>query len=663
MGRPILYAGGGRKNYTRPQTNQTKAGGMVSKPGLGNSLPGAIFQNSYGQSSSVFQDKGLPKPLEIKDIYEDTEVQYPALQHRGFGYFNGGFPFLLPAASDYLSPPENEISINGAVINTPNRRKGISKQYNTGVFVDNKNPGLGHLGGGFPIKINSTGGSGYYGGGYDYDAKIVAVNNFFNLACVEADFVIRTKSCPEGYTTGYCYNSDDSSEDGLQYVSQDWEVVNSYDETAFVPHLREYPDPTGVTHSISLFSNGLMDGTGLNYSSIHFLGDDIGNQADFFVPITIQPDNTGAFVITLDEGVADFFASRNSYGDKQPFNCNMMFDFQIMQRDHEGFERSTVDYHIFPTKGFVVPALDWDFEIVSSKIKGVYYSYPFREDARYPGDNASSIDTRLPAGDSASVYPYSLTTSPLHGSHQIRYNNVDFTHTPFEVRPNYLDNYYGTYYELGESVTYLNPVEKSLSAEELSDNTYRQVFQQGTNTYSTEGSNNVSRTFRALERPKPNLSSSSILAHYEPKDRLDIVSQQADSTKFMASVFCKTPYRFGSSNNSPFFSPSLEEGENPYKKRKPTNREIPLAACGVNRRIPQKTRDLTFQRPEWRKLGSVGAKEDLVVPYDSVRAREASFYKGSLPKKEIQDDRLLRGYKGSNASLPKPTFRVLNTSA
>ena len=83
----------------------------------------------------------------------------------------------MPTGSEYLSTPENEISINGSIIDKPNRKIGITKQYNTGIFVNNQNPDVGHLGGGFPIKVNSTGDApewAYFG----------AINNVFYVSTV-----------------------------------------------------------------------------------------------------------------------------------------------------------------------------------------------------------------------------------------------------------------------------------------------------------------------------------------------------------------------------------------------------------------------------------------------------------------------------------------------
>lgn len=659
MSRVIRHKGGGGQgaNWITPQMprldNSTRPGVTVKKGGFGNSSPSAAFTNAYGQTNSLLGHKGVPKPVEIDEIYSTSEVRYPGKRHKSLGYFNGGFPFLLPSRSEYLQPPVNEISINGVVLNTPSRSVGIAKQYNTGIFIKNESPVQGHLGGGFPIAASTISGSGFYQG-YDFDAKIVTVNNFFNLACIETDFAIRTLAAPNGYTTGYCYNSDDSSEDGLQYVTQDWEVVNSYDETAYLPNLRQYPDETGVHSEISISDNGLMDGTGLNYSSIHITGKDMGPDADFFVPITIQPDNTGAFVITLDEGVAEYFELLPNYGNKKAFNCNMMFDFQINMRDHEGFERSTIDYHIFPTKAYIVPALDWDFEVVSSKIKGIYYQYPFLKDARYAGDNASFIDKRMPEGSAASIFPYSLTTATAHGSFEINYNGLDYTHAPFEVRPNYLDEFYGTTYVLEAASTYLTPKEKTLSDLEVESNTYIQKF---TNNgyYSTEGWGTNKFTFKAIARNVSKLDISLIQSHYKGKS-LDEDSGQAGIYKFHASDFTKTPYSMGGVSNSPFtVSSTLNPSENPYKQRKFNNRRLPEATI-TSHNIPQKIKDLTYRLPEFRKINSVGSIDRLDIGREAISSeQDVSNLQLDRLSREPADDTILGALPA--ASTPKPTFR------
>jgi len=620
-------------------------GVIVKQAGFGNSTPSAAFTNAYGQTSSLLGHKGVPQPIEIEDIYSDIEVRYPAKRHKSLGYFNGGFPFLLPNTSDYLQPPVNEIFINGSRVDSPSRNVGIAKQYNTGIYVENLNPSQGHLGGGFPISASTISGSGFYQG-YDFDAKIVTVNNFFNLACIETDFVIRTIKAPAGYETGYCYNSDDTSEEGLQYVTQDWEVVNSYDETAYLPNLRQYPDETGVHSEISISDNGLMDATGLNYSSIHITGEDIGPNADFFVPITIQPDNTGAFVITLDEGVAEYFELLPSYGNKKAFNCNMMFDFQIGSRDHEGFERSTIDYHIFPTKAYIVPALNWDFEVVSSKVKGIYYQYPFLKNARYAGDNASFIDKRMPENSTPLVFPYSLTTSTVYGSYEINYNGINYTHAPFEVRPNYLNNFYGTHYILEDSLTYLSPTKKLLSDSETQSNTYIQKFISN-GDYSTDGWGSDPLTFRAIARNASKLEVELMTEHYQGKS-LDEDSGKKDIYKFKASDFTLSPYSFGGINNSPFVNSNLDPDENPYKRRQFNNRRLP--ELGISSHvIAQKIKDLTYPLPDFRKIGSAGSIENIRAGREAISSeQDASELTLNKLYKERSDDTLLPKF-------PKPT--------
>jgi hypothetical protein len=202
----------------------------------------------------------------------------------------------------------------------------------------------------------------------------VSSNSFWNLAAVEVDFIIRTDATPAIYESGFAYNPDGTPGTG-HIVSVEYEVLNSYDSGEYLPEERMYREITGGSQIQNLDASGLIVGSGDQLTSL-FLTDD----PDFYIPLTIQPDNTGAFVITLDSGVADYFYGRSGYDSRiDKFEANMLFDFGVSHMDENGNEFNNIDYYEYTRTGYLVPKSGFEFSIEGSRIKGIYYTYPLEE--------------------------------------------------------------------------------------------------------------------------------------------------------------------------------------------------------------------------------------------------------------------------------------------
>lgn len=197
----------------------------------------------------------------------------------------------------------------------------------------------------------------------------VSCNNFWNLAEIEVEFVVQTKTVAPGYTQGITYNPDGAIETG-HIVTVNYEIANSRTSGEYIPEKRMYAEHTGGIQEQAIDQYGLISGSGSNFSSC------VMTETDFFVPITIQPENTGAYVITLDSGVAEYFSTQSGYetGIKK-FKTNMLFDFGVSLLDEKGGEYNNIDYYSFTRTGYMVPASGWDFDVLGSKIKGLYYNY------------------------------------------------------------------------------------------------------------------------------------------------------------------------------------------------------------------------------------------------------------------------------------------------
>ena len=406
--------------------------------------------------------------------------------------------------------------------------KGLANRSLTGIPVENHDS-LSVLGGGYNLTENK----GYFSpNDNDTSVRAVAANNFWNLAVVETDFVVQTRSIPtDFYTTGYAKHGENGDSSSLQLVSEDYEVVESYSDNSYLPHLRQYVEITGSLDETDGVNNCVIDpetrlfqGSGQDYSSMFFHGQNTGKSADFFLPLSIQPSNTGAFTITFDQGVAEYLEAQPEFGEKKAFNCNMMLDFNIKDRDHEGFVGSNVEYHCFPYKAYIVPAKDWDFTVLASKVKGVYYTYAQSENLRFPGDQSSLIDYRPWYKDIA--FMYSKYAPARFGGEELMYNDLRCNHIPFEYAAGDANDVsYGYAFSCDSRFSYLTP---KINTE--ANQQYRPVYNNPGN-YKLIGSDTPDLEYRVGgSRFQSVLSNSIIEKFYNEKYKFTQVRQEGTSS-------------------------------------------------------------------------------------------------------------------------------------
>lgn len=579
MGTPIYKP---NSNYGIRQigTNSSQATAYVSvPPDPSRSFTSVTYQNSYGQDyiDPSLRRHGYPtftKTTSNEPFFEERVVRYPAIAFKDAGFFNG-FPFQLQEKHDYLNVPKDEIGIGSTFSFLPS---GIVNRSQTGIYVDESKGTTRILGNLDSLEDTKSTFKPLVDKAHE---RSVAANQYWNLAAIETDWVIKTKNAPSTYDTGYCKNPDGSSSEGMQLVTEDYEVVESYNEETYPPHLRQYHDPSGDIQFQSINEDGLIVGSGQDFSSCFFLGHDTGYYANAFFPLTIQPDNTGAFVITLDEGVANFFEDQAAFGTKSPFNCNMMFDFNIKNKDDEGFQRNAIEYHSFPTKAYIIPAAGWEFEVVCSKVKGIYYQYPLNPQKRYPGDQTSYINYR-PISDSQENFTliHPSHTNENHGNFEIDYNGLPLTHMPFENAPDKgtLNTQYGYYYELNPGLTYLDPVLGSNG----SDSIHRQSWNQYTSPsfFPCDGtSDQVGKQFYVAAPRDSIVVDNNVLPHLDRQK--DLNSRMSNQDQINITDFTNTPYFASSSVN------------NPRKRKDKMVEEILDIRITDDRKINVKVRDLT----------------------------------------------------------------------
>jgi len=254
-----------------------------------------------------------------------------AQEFTSLGYFNG-FPFLVQNKPDYLGS------------------QGIfeSGQYSGSLLT------------GTDESLHNT------------------VNHFWNLAAFVVDFKIETNKAPSSYTTGYAY-SDDRAPSVDQSIKVRYDVINSADGSDFPPQHRIATEVTGRTQDLVVDLSGLVSGSGNNYTSCWVSRDiekDVETSSDFTIPITIQPYNTGAFVITSDTGVADYFENLVEFGTKKEFQMETILDMGSGLNESaspmQPFESGKT---IVKTGWHIVPAKDWEFSVTSGSLTAIYYEY------------------------------------------------------------------------------------------------------------------------------------------------------------------------------------------------------------------------------------------------------------------------------------------------
>jgi len=549
-----------------------------SVPNATNSYVTEVYVNKFGQKRfSNSEKQSLPIPNR-ENFIKPTEVRYPSVDFNDHGYFNG-FPFYLQENNEYLDLPNNYVISNGIKTHLGS---GIANKANEDILVENYTA-INTLGGGFDLNGNQ----GYFSPSERKDDnRAVTCHNFWNLAAIETSFVIQTRSIPATYTTGYANNPDFSSSDGLQIVTEDFEVVNSYNEDSFLPHLRQYPDPTGETQLQVIDPNdNLVNGSGEMYSSAFVHGHNTGSYADLFLPLTIQPENTGAFTITFDKSVAEHLEGLPTFGSKKEFNCNMMFDFNIKDRDHEGFIGSNPEYHIFPSLAYIVPANGWDFTVVGSKVKGIYYTYEQKEAKRFPGDQTSTLNYR--SSNEEISFSYSKHAPSRKGGHTLNYNDAGYTHVPFEPSLSFydgaVDKVFGHLFLADSNRSYLST---KLSTEGNNrDN--RQTFISSINSYPMVDSTKPGLSFFCgSARPELVLSQSIINKYYN--NNYSIVEQNLPGRKTSTGKSIANLINFARPLGT---NPILADNKNPRKLRNLANRPSDFSIS--SRVIGRKNNDYT----------------------------------------------------------------------
>jgi hypothetical protein len=718
------------------------------------------FVDAYGGNyspSTLGKDAYQP---DNSDIVTRYAVRFPSLPRRSMTLLNG-FPHVLTFESDYITPPDNNIYLGTGEFAT------LQTKYRNGLggisYMAHNNIPLSVGRGGFSKlkRFNLEGADNVFIPSMNRkNGLAVSMNNFYNLACIETDFIIKTKTIPDEYTEGYCYNPDISNENStqeLQVVSEDFDVVESYNDDHFVAVARSYPestgrfidnrvfdirkknpelaltssddssaggfielpddfefpqDPTswqetehghkidgkeqgrgiyetnidvtdgvielpdkgipitknfkisiqGTLYSIDSVENAievggspsyrkitlsnqvnftdvafrvyepiydklsydelsselknyvdqykneqnslytskgllldkldsetrLFTGPGKKYSSAFVHGHNFAAggsyQTDFFLPITIQPENTGVFVITLDSGVANYFEKREDYEKAKPFNCNLMFDYNTVNIDHEGYKRREIEYHTFPYKAYIVPAKGWDFDVVGSLVKGIYYEYPFHPEDKKAGVTTASFTKGPENPIDIPVFTHHLTGT---ANNSFNYNNLPLTHMPFNFGPDGGWEYQSKSYE-----PYFTPIPKS---------NFNIQTRDGEGPYTTElthGDEEYFTFYAPSNRASSVLSDSANLFFNKPEytDERELSSNSiVEARRFNISSIA---LRAGSVKQRPLSDGFIDENLFPMTSNKiiRSNLKRPLyksKAIGIDRTIPVKTKSPT----------------------------------------------------------------------
>lgn len=236
------------------------------------------------------------------------------------------------------------------------------------------------LGGGFPFlvkkKMNFIRTQPLTSG--NFPGLPVAVNHYWNLASVDFETEIKTETRPVGYENSYFNTSQDASIDGYNNFSVSYKVYNPHDQTDLKPHHRIAMDYTGEETSVSLNSRFKIVGNGKDKTSCYVSKEENG-YVGFYQPLTIQPQNTGVFLITLDLDVARYFENIVGFSSMGKFEINHKINIGsgIMELNEDGQQIAKNDnvYMDFPTTGYIVPREGWGFKLQNCKITNNYYHY------------------------------------------------------------------------------------------------------------------------------------------------------------------------------------------------------------------------------------------------------------------------------------------------
>jgi len=193
------------------------------------------------------------------------------------------------------------------------------------------------------------------------------INHYWNLAEITTNFKVTTNKQPEYYTTGYAHNSNLVPGIG-QNLHARYEVINSADQGEYPPNHRMAYEVTGRNEEQTINADTyLMEGSGKGYTSCFVTKDPY----DFSIPITIQPENTGAFVITSDSGVAEHFEALAEFGTKKEFYVDYKLDMG------SGVTPMITDIRtLSPHTWHIIPAAGWEFTVETGKLEATYYEYP-----------------------------------------------------------------------------------------------------------------------------------------------------------------------------------------------------------------------------------------------------------------------------------------------
>ena len=211
-----------------------------------------------------------------------------------------------------------------------------------------------------------------------FPGQPLAVNHYWNLGRVNFDAKIKTEIRPEGYENSYFNTSQDADINGFNDFSVSYRVYNPYDETDLKPIHRIAPDVTGSEYNVNLNNKYKIVGEGKDKTSCYLAKENNGYMG-FYQHLTIQPKNTGVFVITLDEEVARYFENIDGFGQRESFEIQHKINVGsgVIGYSPEGTRMQVNDniYVDFPISGYLVPREGWGFKLRDSKITNHYYQY------------------------------------------------------------------------------------------------------------------------------------------------------------------------------------------------------------------------------------------------------------------------------------------------
>jgi hypothetical protein len=228
------------------------------------------------------------------------------------------------------------------------------------------------FGNGFPFMLDAKS-SRMETQGIDQNKNVV-VNNFWNLKRVELSFIIETDKYPDIYLTGWIEDEIIDSSDNIVVLDRDppdtagevkceYDVISTLDNGAYEPQDRNFPIRPGE-ETQDLDGMHFISGSGHEHTAFA-----VTNEVDFYMPFTLQPQNSGAFIITSDSGVAGY------YGGKNEFDAYKEFDIVPTLDLGTGSDGASDKRDIPAKQWYIVPAAGWEFTVTSAYLDAQYYSY------------------------------------------------------------------------------------------------------------------------------------------------------------------------------------------------------------------------------------------------------------------------------------------------